>query len=154
MPKSEEGKWYMLDARESHTLWLRLPPPLVLLQVMQPVGCLFQFNELSTPLLNVRQYLLTAEYASSNPQVAISSLVFFSVFGLVRVAPLPFVIRSWILRDFEAVRRKIGTGGAIFLTLFFALQACLQCGWFFIMCRKFVEMFRNLMGKQPKRKED
>eukprot|EP00571_Detonula_confervacea_P003200 CAMPEP_0172320736 /NCGR_PEP_ID=MMETSP1058-20130122/41292_1 /TAXON_ID=83371 /ORGANISM="Detonula confervacea, Strain CCMP 353" /LENGTH=220 /DNA_ID=CAMNT_0013036063 /DNA_START=60 /DNA_END=719 /DNA_ORIENTATION=- len=64
-------------------------------RVMQPVGCLFQFNELSTPLANVRQYLLTAGYKSSDLPLTISSLSFFFTFALIRVAPLPFVIRDW-----------------------------------------------------------
>jgi len=110
-------------------------------RVMQPVGCLFQFNELSTPLMNLRQYLLTAGYASSDLPMVVSSLSFFAVFGLVRVAPLPFVVRNWIVRDFVAVRKEIGTGGAILLSLFFAVNALLQCSWFFTMCQRLVGMF-------------
>lgn len=117
---------------------------------MQPVGVLFQFNELSTPLMNVRQYLFTAGYAGSSLPVSVSGLVFFAAFGLVRVAPLPFVIRDWILRDFDAVRMEIGAGGAILLSIFFAINGALQCGWFFIMCQKLVEMFMS--SKEPKKR--
>lgn len=117
-------------------------------RVMQPVGCLFQFNELSTPLMNIRQYLLTAGYRSSDLPVTISSLSFFFTFALIRVGPLPYVIRDWILRDFSAIRTEIGISGAILLTLFFAVNGALQCGWFAIMCQKFVQMFCK--GKQTK----
>mmetsp|Transcript_3173 Transcript_3173/g.8107 ORF Transcript_3173/g.8107 Transcript_3173/m.8107 type:complete len:285 (+) Transcript_3173:132-986(+) len=123
-------------------------------RVMQPVGLLFQFNELSTLLMNVRQFLLTAGYASSDPPVLVSGLVFMLLFGLVRVAPLPFVIKDWIYRDFDAIRGKIGLGGATLLSAFFAVNASLQCGWFFIMCQRIVELLGKLLRKQPKKKAD
>mmetsp|Transcript_395 Transcript_395/g.776 ORF Transcript_395/g.776 Transcript_395/m.776 type:complete len:277 (-) Transcript_395:320-1150(-) len=117
-------------------------------QVMQPVACLFQFNELSTPLMNIRQYLLTAGYTSSDLPVTVSGLAFFAAFGLVRVAPIPFVMRNWIMRDFAAVGKEVGTGGAVLFSIFFGVNALLQCGWFFIMCQKLVGMF----SKKPKEK--
>lgn len=117
-------------------------------RIMQPVACLFQFNELSTPLMNIRQYLLTAGYTSSDLPVAISSLIFFAAFGLIRVAPLPFVMKDWILRDFTAIQQETGVGGAILVSLFFAVNASLQIGWFFIMCQKLVGM----LSKLPKKK--
>ncbi|KAL7551843.1 hypothetical protein ACHAWF_015038 [Thalassiosira exigua] len=109
-------------------------------EVMQPVASLLQFNELSTPWMNVRQYLLTAGCRSSDLPVSITSLGFFFTFGLVRVAPLPFLVRDWVYRDFDAIGEKLGTGSAVFLSLFFAINGCLQCGWFFIMCQKLAGM--------------
>lgn len=117
-------------------------------RAMQPVACLLQFNELSTPLMNARQYLLTAGYRSSDLPVALCSLVFFAAFGLVRVAPLPFVVRDWVTRDFGAVRDVLGMGCAVLFSLFFVVNALLQCGWFFMMCRKIVRMIRS----KPKEK--
>ena len=96
--------------------------------VMQRVGCMFQFNEVSTPLMNLRQYLLTAGYGSGEPIVAITSLAFFAIFGLARVVPLPFVTRDWATRDYFAIRDKVGTRGAVLLSAFFAVNAALQCG--------------------------
>ena len=121
------------------------------LRIMQPVACLFQFNELSTPLMNIRQYLLTAGYKSSDTPVAVSSLTFFVVFGLVRVAPLPFVVRDWIIRDFDAVREHSGLGAAVLLSMFFTVNGLLQCGWFFIMTQKVVGMLSGGKKKQKKK---
>jgi len=119
-------------------------------KVMQPIACLFQFNELSTPLMNIRQYLLTAGYKSSDLSVSISSLIFFIVFGLVRVVPLPFVIKNWIHRDFDAIRLAIGSSGAILLSVFFAVNALLQCGWFLIMIQKLISMLSSKKTKKKK----
>lgn len=119
-------------------------------RVMQPVGCLLQFNELSTPLMNVRKYLLFAGYRTSDFEVTVCSLAFFAAFGLVRVAPLPFVVRDWIARDFGPVRNEIGTGGAVLISAFFAVNVLLQFGWFAIMCRKIAEKF----GTKPKAKAE
>jgi len=119
-------------------------------KVMQPIACLFQFNELSTPLMNIRQYLLTAGYKSSDISVSISSLVFFIVFGLVRVVPLPFVIKNWISRDYDAIRLAIGSSGAILLSVFFAVNALLQCGWFLIMIQKLLSMLSSKKTKKKK----
>ena len=100
--------------------------------------------------MNIRQYLLTAGYKSSDVSVSISSLVFFIVFGLVRVVPVPFVIKNWISRDYDAIRLAIGSGGAILLSAFFAVNALLQCGWFLIMIQKLLSM---LSSKKMKKKE-
>jgi hypothetical protein len=107
---------------------------------MQPVAMLLQFNELSTPLMNLRQILLTAGYDSSALSVTVSSVAFFVAFGMVRIAPLPSMVYNWIFRDYDAIRNTIGFGGAIFLSLFFAVNALLQCGWFCIMCQKLMGM--------------
>jgi len=115
---------------------------------MQPVACLFQFNEVSTPLMNIRQYLLTAGY--SGLSVTISSLAFFVVFGLARVAPLPFVIKDWIYRDFHAIEIKIGLGSAIFLSIFFIVNSILQCGWFLIMIQKLISMLSSKKSKKKR----
>ena len=117
---------------------------------MQPVACLFQFNEVSTPLMNIRQYLLTAGYKSSDLSVTISSLTFFVVFGLARVAPLPFVIKDWIYRDFHAIEMKIGLKKAIFLSIFFIVNTILQCGWYLIMIQKLISMLSSKKSKKKK----
>ncbi|KAL7533473.1 hypothetical protein ACHAXR_005257 [Thalassiosira sp. AJA248-18] len=117
-------------------------------RIMQPVGCLFQFNELSTPLMNIRQYYLTAGYKSSDLPVMVSTLSFFVAFGMVRVVPLPFVVKDWIYRDFGAIRGETGVGGAILLSVFFAVNALLQCSWFFIMCQKLA----GILSSQSKKK--
>ena len=119
--------------------------------VMQRVGCMFQFNEVSTPLMNLRQYLLTAGYGSGEPIVAITSLAFFAIFGLARVVPLPFVTRDWATRDYFAIRDKVGTRGAVLLSAFFAVNAALQCGWFYSMCRKVAKMMMAGGAKKEKR---
>lgn len=118
-------------------------------RIMQPVASLLQFNELSTPLMNIRQYLLTAGYKSSDLSLTVISLMFFATFALVRVAPLPFALRDWILRDFDATAKVSGASGGILLSLFFAVNAALQCTWFLIMCQRFVGMMSK---KQPKQK--
>jgi hypothetical protein len=123
--------------------------------VMQRVGCMFQFNEVSTPLMNLRQYLLTAGYGSGEPIVAMTSLAFFAIFGLARVVPLPFVTRDWATRDYFAIRDKVGTRGAVLLTAFFAVNAALQCGWFYSMCRMVAKMMTaggTKKEKRPRRK--
>ncbi|KAL3811645.1 hypothetical protein ACHAXA_001402, partial [Cyclostephanos tholiformis] len=109
-------------------------------RVMQRIGCLFQFNEVSTPLMNLRQYLLTAGYGSGDMVVSMTSLAFFATFGLFRVAPLPFIARDWVREGYVAIRDEVGTGGAVVLTVFFAVNAALQCGWFYVMCRKVTGM--------------
>lgn len=109
-------------------------------RIMQPVAYLFQFNEISTPLMNVRQYLLTAGYKGSDPPVLFFTLSFFVTFAGARVAPLPWIVRDWIVRDFDAIRERLGVGSAILLTAFFAVNGLLQCGWFFIMCQRLVGM--------------
>ncbi|KAL3759803.1 hypothetical protein ACHAWU_007547 [Discostella pseudostelligera] len=119
-------------------------------RVMQPVAMLLQFNELSTPLMNLRQMLLTAGYDSSGLSVTVSSVAFFVAFGMVRVAPLPSLVYNWIFRDYEAIRSAIGLGGAICLSLFFAVNALLQCGWFCIMCQKLMGMVAK---EKPKAKK-
>ena len=120
-------------------------------RVMQSVACLLQFNELSTPFLNIRQYLLTAGYKSSDVPVTCSSLSFFVIFGLIRVVPLPFVIKDWLFRDFHAIRDTIGLGGAVLLSVFFAVNSLLQISWFYVMVQKLVGMFNK--KKQPKEKK-
>ena len=112
-------------------------------RVMQPVAMLLQFNELSTPFIDLRQMLLTAGYDSNGLYVMVISVAFFVVFGMVRVAPLPFVVYDWIFRDFVTIRETIGLGGAIFLSFFFAINALLQGGWFFIMCQKLMRMVKK-----------
>ena len=119
-------------------------------RVMQPVAMLLQFNELSTPLMNLRQVLLTAGYHSNDLYVTVSSVAFFVAFGAVRVAPLPVMVYNWIYRDFDAIRKTIGIGGAIFLSFFFAVNALLQCGWFCIMCQKLMGMVAK---EKPKKTE-
>lgn len=120
--------------------------------VMQRVGCLFQFNEVSTPLMNLRQYLLTAGYRSDNTIVIMCSLAFFTAFGLARVAPLPYVMRDWVYRDYFEIRDKVGPGGAVLLSVFFAVNAVLQVGWFYVMCRKLVGMMTK--KKRPRKNGD
>ena len=116
--------------------------------VMQRIGCHFQFNEVSTPLMNVRQYLLTAGYRSDDAIVSTTGLAFFVVFGLARVVPLPIVVRDWIDGDYVTIREKVGTGGAVLLTIFFVVNAALQCGWFYVMCRKVTGTM--MVGKKSK----
>ncbi len=120
-------------------------------RVMQPAAMLLQFNELSTPLLDLRQMLLTAGYDSNGLYVMVISVAFFVVFGMVRVAPLPFVIYHWIFRDFDTIRETIGLGGAVFLSFFFAVNALLQSGWFFIMCQKLMRMVAKEAPKNTKK---
>jgi hypothetical protein len=121
-------------------------------RVMQRIGCLFQFNEVSTPLMNLRQYLLTAGYGSGDMVVSTTSLAFFATFGLFRVAPLPFIARDWVREGYVAIRDEVGTGGAVLLTVFFAVNAALQCGWFYVMCRKVTGMMMMVGGESREKK--
>ena len=118
-------------------------------RIAQDWATLLQFNELSTPFLNVRQYLFTAGYKSSDKPLVVSSLVFFVAFSLVRVAPLPFVLRNWIARDLGAVRTEAGIGSAILLSMFLAIHVSLQCGWFIMMIKMVAKAFRK-PAKQKK----
>lgn len=119
-------------------------------RVMQPVGLQLQFNELSTPMMNLRQVLITAGYASDHLSVVVSSLAFFVVFGMVRVVPLPFMVHNWIFREFHDIQKAIGLGGAVFLSFFFAVNAVLQCGWFYIMCHKLVGLMTTTNKTEKK----
>eukprot|EP00970_Alexandrium_tamarense_P015285 scaffold4948_cov208-Alexandrium_tamarense.AAC.4 len=85
-------------------------------RVMQSLSCFLQFNELSTPFMNVRQVMLTAGYKSSDLPVTIISLLFFSTFGAVRFFPLTFIIRNWVGRDYSAIQNEVGTGAAMMLS--------------------------------------
>ncbi|KAL7466552.1 hypothetical protein ACHAXS_006848 [Conticribra weissflogii] len=105
-------------------------------RIMQNYASLLQFCELSTPLMNLRQILLVSGYKSSDLSVTITSLSFFLVFALVRVAPIPFLVRNWVYRDFGSVRDLVGMGGSAFLTMFVVVHVALQLGWFGIMCGK------------------
>lgn len=118
-------------------------------RIMQPLANFLQFNELSTVLMNVRQVLLTAGYASSDPIVAVVSLIFFALFAAVRVVPLPFVVHKWISSDFVSIRKKVGLDSAMLLSLFLTLNVMLQCGWFSVMVRKLIGM---VITKKPKTK--
>ena len=96
---------------------------------------ILQFNELSTPLMNVRQVMLTAGYKSSDLPVTIISLLFFFTFGAVRFFPLPFIIRNWVGRDYSAIQNEVGTGAAMMLSVFVAVHVFLQSSWFLQMCQ-------------------
>mmetsp|Transcript_19754 Transcript_19754/g.42470 ORF Transcript_19754/g.42470 Transcript_19754/m.42470 type:complete len:278 (+) Transcript_19754:74-907(+) len=112
-------------------------------RVMQPLSCFLQFNELSTPFMNVRQVMLTAGYKSSDLLVTIISLLFFFTFGAVRFFPLPFIIRNWVGRDYSAIQNEVGTGAAMMLSVFVAVHVFLQSSWFLQMCHKLIGMFRK-----------
>ena len=64
------------------------------------------------------------------------------------MAPLPYIMRDWIDGDYVAIREKVGTGGAVLLTIFFVVNAALQCGWFYVMCRKVLGMM--MVGNMSK----
>eukprot|EP00569_Conticribra_weissflogii_P007230 CAMPEP_0171328576 /NCGR_PEP_ID=MMETSP0878-20121228/736_1 /TAXON_ID=67004 /ORGANISM="Thalassiosira weissflogii, Strain CCMP1336" /LENGTH=287 /DNA_ID=CAMNT_0011828435 /DNA_START=47 /DNA_END=910 /DNA_ORIENTATION=+ len=118
-------------------------------RIMQNYASLLQFCELSTPLMNIRQILLISGYKSSDLSVTLISLSFFLVFAMVRVAPIPFLLRDWVFRDFSSVRDVVGIGGSAFLTMFVVVHVALQLGWFGIMCGKLWEI---AFGKRKQEK--
>ena len=109
-----------------------------------------QFNELSTIVMNVRQALLTAGYTSSDTIVAMVSLIFFLLFTIVRVVPLPFVVYRWISSEFGIIQEKVGLSGALLVSMFLGLNVVLQGSWFVMMAGKFVDA---LVGKDKKKKK-
>lgn len=103
-------------------------------------SCFLQFNELSTPFVNARMVVLTAGYPSSGLEVTVASLAMFTIFGVVRVAPLPKIVYNFVTVDFEAVRNMTGPRLTALFSIFFAVHVCLQTYWFSLMLRKVVRV--------------
>lgn len=116
------------------------------LQSFQFVAQLLQFCEFSTIFMNLRQFYLTAGYDSSSKPVVWSSLAFFVSFGLVRVAPLPWILYQWLTQDFVLVRDNIGWGAALSFSAFFAVHTTLQVMWFRLMVQRVLAKFTGAGG--------
>jgi uncharacterized protein YhhL (DUF1145 family) len=112
-------------------------------KIMQPLACFLQFNELSTPLLHLRQLLLFSGFTSKDTSLTVVNLIFFVVFGLIRFVPLPWIVYNWINTDYTAIKNEVGAGGAVALSLFVAAHVGLQGTWFFTMCGKLVVMAKR-----------
>jgi uncharacterized protein YhhL (DUF1145 family) len=112
-------------------------------RIMQPLACFLQFNELSTPLLHLRQLLLFAGYTSKDTSLTIVNLLFFVLFGLIRFFPLPYIVYNWINIDYTAIKNEAGVGGAVALSMFVVAHVGLQGTWFFTMCRKLAVMAKR-----------
>ena len=96
------------------------------LQCMQWLAVFLQFNECSTLFVNLRQYLLTAGYASSSKEVIGASLAMFVTFGAVRVFPLPKIVYNWMTQDYTTLQHSKGTGPAIITTVFISFHVLMQ----------------------------
>lgn len=121
---------------------------------MQPLAVFLQFNELSTPLLHLRQMLMFAGRDGKNDiGLTIVNISFFLLFGMIRVGPLPWIVYHWILTDYTAIKIEVGIGGAIVLSFFVAAHVGLQVSWFMIMCRKLVNMVRRALNSKQHSKK-
>ena len=120
---------------------------------MQPLAAFLQFNELSTPLLHLRQLLLYSGYTSKDSLLTVVNLSFFVLFGLIRFLPLPWILYHWITTDFMAIKDEVGMGGACALSLFVMVHVGLQGSWFMTMCGKLVGMARGAFSKKEGGKE-
>ena len=121
-------------------------------RIMQPLAALLQFNELSTPLLHLRQLLLFSGCTSKDFSLTIVNLTFFALFGMIRVAPLPWIIFHWINTDFRAIKNEVGIGGAVVLSLFVTVHVGLQGSWFLTMCGKLVGMAKGAFSSKHTKK--
>lgn len=122
-------------------------------QIMQPLAAFLQFNELSTPLLHLRQLLLYSGYTSKDSLLTIVNLSFFVFFGLIRVLPLPWIVLNWITTDYIAIKQEVGLGGALALSLFVMVHVGLQGSWFMTMCGKLVGMARGAFSTRHEEKK-
>lgn len=120
---------------------------------MQPLAAFLQFNELSTPLLHLRQLLLYSGYTSKDSLLTIVNLSFFVFFGLIRVLPLPWIVLNWITTDYIAIKQEVGLGGALALSLFVMVHVGLQGSWFMTMCGKLVGMARGAFSTRHEEKK-
>jgi len=123
-------------------------------RIMQPLAVFLQFNELSTPLLHLRQLLMFAGCdGKRDVGLTIVNISFFLLFGLIRVAPLPWIVYHWVTTDYTAIKTEVGIGGAMVLSFFVAAHVGLQVSWFMIMCRKLVNMVgRSFNSRQHSKK--
>eukprot|EP00956_Cyclotella_meneghiniana_P006915 scaffold9334_cov71-Cyclotella_meneghiniana.AAC.3 len=69
-------------------------------------------------------YLLSDMYASPSLRalgcdgkrdvgLTIVNISFFLLFGLIRVAPLPWIVYHWVTTDYTAIKTEVGIGGAM-----------------------------------------
>lgn len=122
-------------------------------RIMQPLACFLQFNELSTPLLHLRQLLLFSGCTSKNLSLTVTNLSFFLLFGLIRVVPLPWMVYHWVSTDYTAIRNEVGTSGAVALSMFVLAHVGLQGTWFVTMCKKLVGMAKRAFSTPQSSKE-
>lgn len=122
-------------------------------RIMQPLAAFLQFNELSTPLLHLRQLLLFSGYTSKDANLTVVNLSFFLLFGLIRVVPLPWIVYNWIHTDYKAIQNEVGIAGAVALTIFVAVHVALQGSWFATMCGKLIGMTKRAVSSTQQTKD-
>jgi uncharacterized protein YhhL (DUF1145 family) len=122
-------------------------------RIMQPLACFLQFNELSTPLLHLRQLLLFSGRTSKDLSLTIVNLSFFVLFGLIRFVPLPWIVYHWANTDYAAIKNEVGIGGAAALSMFVLAHVGLQSSWFITMCKKLAGMAKRALTTQQHTKE-
>ena len=122
------------------------------LQTMQWQTSLLQFCELSTIVLNLRQFLLTTGYDGTI--MTIVNLTFMGSFTIVRVVPLPMILKELYNTGFIDMKNKDGLIMAIGGTVFTLIHAGLQLTWFSFMVKKLISKLiktdnnnNNIMGR-------
>jgi len=120
------------------------------LQSMQWQTALLQCCEFSTLFFNLRRFLLMAEYDKDGKLMAIVNLLFMVSFGLVRILPLPMIIRELFATGFAEMRDKDGLLMAVLGAGFTMIHTALQTTWFSMMVNKLV--FVLLGGSKEKNK--
>lgn len=99
------------------------------LHTMQWYACIWLMAELSTPLANLRWYLVRAGLrTNSNLYLFVGSWL-FSTFFVVRILPIPFMI--WLFWQYDSVD-AFHSGGPVALTWWSSMLLCncaLQWYW-------------------------
>ena len=124
------------------------------LQSMQWQTSILQFCELSTILYNIRRYLLLANYYKRDGTVMNSiSIGFVITFAIVRIIPLPMILKELYDTGFVDMKNKDGLIMAYFGLYFTIIHTILQTTWFCMMIQKIVIRLFTVLNNNNKKKK-